>query len=426
MSEKKNVLVVEDDPNVALAIEAMLRKNFPGVDVVKVSSCRAAWDLLQAESFSLVISDWNMPSRTGADLLQDIRSSFRTQHIPFLMVTARSDKVSVITAIKAGANDYICKPFEKQNLLEKAGKWLGMSPAQDSPEAAGLTNAPEPKAAASAPPSTTVVEEIAQRLKKGDVGSLMLPNVALKIQEMLRTSEATVDGICDAVKLDPALTTKLIGIANSPYYLRSGACKTLRDAIMRIGFKEASHCIMALTTRELFSAHTPSLNATLQKQWEHALATGFCAEQVARKCAISSSEDYFTMGLLHDIGKLLLLNIVEDLAKYRELPTQEEIDHILASLHTVFGAELLKRWNFPLPFIEIAQHHHEADYLRQCAKGMLVVGFSNQAVKALAGSLDAVMENDPALPEFMRMLNLGQEEVQAILDEVKNIMAHVF
>ena len=424
MSDKKRILVVEDDPNVALAIEAMLVKNYQGVDVVKVGSCRAAWDLLQAEPFSLVISDWNMPSRTGADLLQDIRSSIRTRHIPFLMVTARSDKASVISAIKSGANDYICKPFEKQNLLDKAGKWLGMLPAA---EVGSSGSAPaKPTAAQDEVKQTSVVEEIALRLKKGDVGSLMLPNVALKIQEMLRTSDASVDGICDAVKLDPALTTKLIGIANSPYYLRSGACKTLRDAIMRIGFKEASHCIMALTTRELFSAHSPSLNATLQKQWEHALATGFCAEQIARQCAISSSDDYFTMGLLHDIGKLLLLNIVEDLAKIRELPEPAEIDHILSSLHTVFGAELLKRWNFPQPFIEIAQHHHEADYLRQCAKGLLVVGFSNQLVKALDSSLEHVMESDPGIAEFSLILNLGQDDLQGILDEVRNIIAHVF
>lgn len=198
MSQNKSILVVEDDANVALAIEAILVKNFPGVDVTKVDSCRAAWDLLQTEPFSLVISDWNMPSRTGADLLMDIRGSIRTQHIPFLMVTARSDKLSVITAIKAGASDYICKPFEKQNLVGKTGKLLGIAPATEN---AGAESASPEAAPAVAKPErqSSVVEEITQRLKKGDVGSLMLPNVALKIQEMIRSSEASVDGICDAV-----------------------------------------------------------------------------------------------------------------------------------------------------------------------------------------------------------------------------------
>ncbi|MBS1199008.1 MAG: hypothetical protein H6R18_2793 [Proteobacteria bacterium] len=425
MSQSRTILVVEDDANVALAIEAILHKNFPGVDVFKVDSCRAAWEMLQSLHFSLVISDWNMPSRTGADLLQDMRSSFRTQHIPFLMVTARSDKLSVITAIKAGASDFICKPFEKQNLVDKVASLLGMIPSEAAANVEEVGDAPA--AGAPAPkPTSSVVEEITQRLKKGDVGSLMLPNVALKIQEMIRSSEASIDGVCDAVKLDPALTTKLIGIANSPYYLRSGACKTLRDAIMRIGFKEASHCIMALTTRELFNSHTPALSQILQKQWEHALATGFCAELIARKISISSTEDYFTMGLLHDIGKLLLLNIVEDLSKHRELPAPEEVDRILLSLHTAFGAELLKRWNFPASYIEIALNHHDMGYLRRCAKGLLVVGFSNLLVKALEDDGSPAVFEDALVLEFAAMLNLTRDDMQAITDEVRNYVAHVF
>lgn len=423
MSQPNNILVVEDEPNVALAIEAMVLKAFPGFRVVKADSCRLAWENLQAEHFALVISDWNMPSRTGADLLQDIRENYRTRHIPFLMVTARTDKQSVISAIKAGANDFICKPFEKQSLLAKVGKLLDQNPLTASETE---RDAEAAKTAVEAAPQTSPIEEITRRLKDGDVGSLMLPSVALKIQEMIRNSEASVDGVCDAVKLDPALTTKLIGISNSPYYLRTERCKTLHDAIMRIGFKEASHCIMALTTRELFSSHKPVLNNILQKQWEHALATGFCAELIAKKCAMSSSEDYFTMGLLHDIGKLLLLNIIQDLAQSRELPSEEEIDHILGALHTPFGAELLKRWNFPQPFIEIALHHHEMDYLRRCAKGLRVVGFSNLLVKSSESGQDLAAAPDPLITEFAGMLNLNAEELGGIQAEVKGYISHVF
>lgn len=134
MKAPLNILVVEDDQNVALAIEAILNKNFPGNKVVKAASCRVAMDCLQADRYALVISDWNMPSRTGVDLLQDIRNGKRTCHIPFLMVTARSDKMSVVTAIQNGANDYICKPFEKDSLLAKVSKLLGIPPqSEDAP-----------------------------------------------------------------------------------------------------------------------------------------------------------------------------------------------------------------------------------------------------------------------------------------------------
>jgi len=417
MKRQTSILVVEDDQNVALAIETLLIKNFPDFNIVKVSSCRMAMESLQSEHYSLVISDWNMPSRTGVDLLNDIRQSNRTRHIPFLMVTARSDKPSVVTAIQKGANDYICKPFEKQALLTKVSRLLGISPQAITTT---LQSSDEPAASQDINP----IEAITQRLKSGNLGSLMLPNVAMKIQEIINSGNASVDMICDAVRLDPALTSKLIGIANSPYYLRSAKCATLRDAIVRIGSREASHCTMALTTKELFSSHLPQLDDILRKQWEHALATGYCAEQIARKIALSSSEDYFTMGLLHDIGKLLLLSILQDLARNRALPSQEEIDEILTLHHAVFGAELLKRWNFPLPFIEIAFFHHDMDYLRQCAKGLLVVGFANLLVHKIGDSSDPF--DDPDLTAFGVMLNLQPEDMKPILADVEQYVQHVF
>lgn len=123
-----NILVVEDDQNVALAIEAILTKGFADSRVIRVSNCRMAMDCLQTDPIKLIISDWNMPSRTGADLLQDVRHSNHTKHIPFLMVTARFDRESVVTAIRNGANDYICKPFEKHSMLTKVGRLLGVTP----------------------------------------------------------------------------------------------------------------------------------------------------------------------------------------------------------------------------------------------------------------------------------------------------------
>jgi len=263
-------------------------------------------------------------------------------------------------------------------------------------------------------------------MKAGDLGSLMLPSVALKIQEILNSGEASVDLICDAVKLDPALTTKLIGISNSPYYMTSGRCHTLHEAIMRIGFLEASHCTMALTTKELFSSHMPALNDILREEWEHALATGYCAEKIAGKIILSNSEDYFTLGLLHDIGKLLLLNILQDMSLKKNLPGNDEIREILALHHTIFGAELLKRWNFPLPFIEFALRHHDTDYLRQCAKGLLVVGFSNLLVRHMERVAAVAWLDDPELMTYARMFNLQPEDITAILEDVEKFVKNLF
>ena len=80
-----------------------------------------AWDALQAHDYDLVIADWNMPRRTGAQLLADVRGAARGAEVPLVMLTARSDRDSIVEAARAGVTDYIVKPFGKQTLIEKIG-----------------------------------------------------------------------------------------------------------------------------------------------------------------------------------------------------------------------------------------------------------------------------------------------------------------
>lgn len=430
MSTSLNILVVEDDSHVAEAIEAMLLKGFAGCKIVKAASCRAAMSVLMSQPFRLVISDWNMPTLTGVDLLHDVRRNNRTRHIPFLMLTARSDKESVITAIKSGANDYVCKPFQRESLLAKVGKLLGFSPnlpatRRPLPAAEEIPASEFANLLAPAPPQDESIVAVAERLKQGSLGSLMLPSVASKIQEVLKSSDPSVDLVCDVVKLDPALATKLIGIANSPHYLRTSKCTTLRDAVMRLGFREASHCIMALTTKELFSSHVPMLNDILAEEWRHGVATAFLAELIAKHLSLPAADDHFTLGLVHDIGKLLLLKILQDLSQKRPLPALAEIREFLESQHADFGRELLKRWNFTQPYIDIAYHHHNIDYLRQAPRSLQVVGFANWLAD-LAGQEDAATRlNSEEIREFSETFGLHTPTLEDWLKALESYLANV-
>ena len=114
------ILVAEDEENIRLALKTIVRKSLVCDEVVACENGKEAWDKLQAESFTMVISDWNMPLMTGFELLEAMRQNEKTKPIPMLLLTARSDKASVINALQAGVNDYITKPFEKDALIQKA------------------------------------------------------------------------------------------------------------------------------------------------------------------------------------------------------------------------------------------------------------------------------------------------------------------
>lgn len=80
---------------------------------------------------NVIVSDWNMPRKNGDMLLLEVRSHEKTKNTPFLMLTSRDDKDSLITAMQAGVTDYVIKPFKPVVLLGKMQKLLGPRPHVD-------------------------------------------------------------------------------------------------------------------------------------------------------------------------------------------------------------------------------------------------------------------------------------------------------
>ncbi len=118
MSAQKKILVVDDFSTMRrIVINILHRLGYN--DVVEAENGADALKKLKQESFHLVISDWNMPTMTGIELLQAVRSDEALKGTPFLMVTAEGRKENIIAAVKAGASNYVVKPFNQATLEEK-------------------------------------------------------------------------------------------------------------------------------------------------------------------------------------------------------------------------------------------------------------------------------------------------------------------
>ncbi len=118
MIENKRILFVEDSPTMRRIIANSLKqlgiKNFAeaenGVD---------ALEQLQEEEFDLLMTDWNMPEMNGKELVEHVRKMEKLKNLPILMITTRGMEEDVITAIQAGVNAYIVKPFTPEVLWQK-------------------------------------------------------------------------------------------------------------------------------------------------------------------------------------------------------------------------------------------------------------------------------------------------------------------
>jgi len=93
-------------------------------DVVEAEDGVDAWSKLQSGGFNFIITDWNMPNMSGLEFVNAVRESEKFKQIPIIMVTTRSVKDDIVAAMKAGANNYVVKPFTPNTLKEKIDKVL--------------------------------------------------------------------------------------------------------------------------------------------------------------------------------------------------------------------------------------------------------------------------------------------------------------
>lgn len=118
------ILVVDDASFIRDMVKKQLRERIPGVDVVEAVDGNRALAAMKNQTVDLILSDWEMPNMSGEELLRQVRSQPEGADIPFVMVTSRGDRNHVVTAVEAGASDYLVKPFTPEELLRKVAKQL--------------------------------------------------------------------------------------------------------------------------------------------------------------------------------------------------------------------------------------------------------------------------------------------------------------
>jgi two-component system chemotaxis response regulator CheY len=129
IDQNMKILVVDDFSTMRRIVKNLLRQ-IGYVNIDEAEDGAQAYSKLKNGGYNFVVSDWNMPNMDGLDLLRKVRSDPDLKDLPILMVTAEAEKEKVITAIQAGVNNYIVKPFTGEVLKDKMDKILEKLQAQ--------------------------------------------------------------------------------------------------------------------------------------------------------------------------------------------------------------------------------------------------------------------------------------------------------
>jgi putative nucleotidyltransferase with HDIG domain len=192
-----------------------------------------------------------------------------------------------------------------------------------------------------------------------------LPGVVIRAMELLNHPNTSASEIGEIIAEDPALTAGLLRIVNSAFYGFPSRIESISRAITIVGTLELTDLILGSSAVQVFS-RLPNQLVDMERFWEHSLYTGVVARVLARFLRAPNTERCFVMGLLHDIGALVMYRQQPDLARQAlEKASRKPVSLHLAEReifgfdHGEVGAELMRAWNLPDSFMAIAQHHHQ-------------------------------------------------------------------
>lgn len=205
----------------------------------------------------------------------------------------------------------------------------------------------------------------AKDLVNGTIELASLPSVVMRAVELLNHPQTSASDIGEIIAEDPALTIRLLKIVNSAFYGFPSRIDTVSRAITIVGTLELTDLILGSSAIQVFY-RLPNQLINMQEFWEHSLYSGVVARVLARYLRAPNTERCFVMGLLHDIGSLVLYHQQPDLAR-RALELTKDKSHSLHQAerkvfgfdHGEVGAELMHAWNLPESFRETARHHHQ-------------------------------------------------------------------
>jgi HD-like signal output (HDOD) protein len=191
---------------------------------------------------------------------------------------------------------------------------------------------------------------------------------ALRIQKEITKDEPDSRLIEKLIVSDQSLTGEILRVSNSSFYKGLTQVETIRDAIIRLGVKEVSNIVSLVALQHNFKSKDPAVHKIMRKLWRHSVGCAIGASWLARQTGFQTkAHEAFIAGLLHDVGKLFILKITDDMkasGEFENSPSDTVLDEVMQGLHTDQGYSLMGHWNLPEKYCQIARDHHlpEFDY----------------------------------------------------------------
>lgn len=190
-----------------------------------------------------------------------------------------------------------------------------------------------------------------------------IPQTLFQLLEIIQQENSSANNLEDVILRDQALAAKVLRAANSAYYGFCGKVTTVSRAVVAIGFHEVQNiCLCALLMQHF---HSEAVNQKEQMQlWQHSFATGGLARSIAQLRPWIQTEESYVLGLLHDLGRMVLMfYFLDDYHQIHKLATESSVSFYVAEErhgmpHTLIGKWLAIKWHLPTVYQIVMEYHH--------------------------------------------------------------------
>jgi len=212
---------------------------------------------------------------------------------------------------------------------------------------------------------------------------LSIPDTLIRVLEAVSSEETSPDQLADIILKDPSLTARVLKMSNSSYYMRSAQIKTVHQGIRVLG-ANAIKCI-ALSVSVFVPPRKDSLlgEPELRQFYLHCIGVGLLARKMAQKLGIKNTEEAFVAGLLHDLGKLYMMNAhPEAYLRVRDMINGGDDDieaerRVFDVDHAELGSIIATRWRLPEDLQRVVRSHHHLDLNPSSDRLLAIVQLAN-------------------------------------------------
>ena len=265
-------------------------------------------------------------------------------------------------------------------------------------------------------PRGSVMAGVLEMVPKAITSLPVLAEIPQRVVSTIHDPISSIADVVDIIEEDAVLSTKILSLANSAYFVTPNEINDLNTACSRLGMRALANMANTMASANQYRATNLTARKLLQRLWQHAIVTAHCADALAQKLDLHTSTTFFA-GLLHDIGKVVMVDVIT--AQYegatgRLKDSPDVLARAIEPFASLVGLHVAQHWKLSpeLSFATLYAEHPEDIPNEECRPQVYCVQLASDIAESKGygiGNADAI---DFANHSALEALGLGQDELE--------------